>query len=112
MTSPCPEAFAVKTHEPVGQVVVDERVDETTCAGRVIAVHLALHTLDERVEHRQDPTVDLGTFGHGHVGLAIAETVDVGVEAEERVGVVEGAEELAAHLVDTCGVKLEVVPRR
>ena len=105
-----PEAFAVEAHIPVGEFVVDKLLDEASGARGIIAVKFAGHTLDERVETRDDPAVDLGSVG-AKLGVLGIVAIHVGVEGEEAVCVVERAEEAAAALIDAILVKLEVVPR-
>ena len=105
-----PETAAREAHVPVAEVGVDELGDGATRTGRLIALVGVVDFEDEGVELREDPAVDLGTVFDVDVSLAVIELVDVGVQGEEGVGVVEGAEELAAHLVDASLVKLQVVP--
>ena len=63
------------------------------------------------MKQRDDPPVDLGTLRHGHFGLRSGEGVDVGIKREKAVRIVKRTEELAAHLVHTLDVELEIVPR-
>ena len=108
-----PEAFAVESHVPVGEVVVDKLVDESSGTSGVEALELLVDGLDERVDARENPAVDLGLLllRHGRNILCRGPFVDIGIEGEERVGIEERAEELAAHLVDALRVELQVVPR-
>ena len=105
-----PEAFAVEAHIPVGEFVVDKLLDEASGARGIIAVEFAGHTLDERVQTRDDPAVDLGSVG-AKLGVLGIVAIHVGVKGEKTVCVVERAEEAAAALIDAILVKLEVVPR-
>ena len=57
-----PEAFAVEAHIPVGEIVVDELVDESAGASGIEILQLVVDTLDERVHTRENPAVDLGLF--------------------------------------------------
>ena len=52
----------------------------------------------------------LAVEAHRNFRLLSRKTVHIGVEGEERVGIVERAEELAAHFVHAVPVELEVVP--
>ena len=83
-----PETSAIEPHVPVTQVVVDEVCYGTACAGRIVRIQITVHVLDERVEQRQDPTINLRALGHRHIRLAVGEAVDVGVEGEEGVRIV------------------------
>ena len=69
------------------------------------------NVLHQRIQERDDPAVDFGTLLHRNLLFTAREAVHVGVEGEERVGVVERSEEFAAHFVDAVPVELEVVPR-
>ena len=83
-----PETSAIEPHVPVAQVVVNKVRYGTACAGRIVRIQITVHVLDERVEQRQDPTINLRVIGHRHVWLAVGEAVDVGVEGEEGVRIV------------------------
>ena len=109
--SAAPETLAVQTHVPVREVLAHELLDGAGGRRRVVVLERLGHVLDQRVEQRDNPAVDFRTALDGHLLLAAGEAVDVGVEGEEGVGVVERAEELAAHLVHAVAVELEVVPR-
>ncbi len=106
-----PEALAVEAYVPVGEVLAHEFLDGAGRRRGVVVLQTARYLGDQRVQERDDPAVDLGAPGHGYLLFLAREAVDVGVEGEERVGVVERAEKLAAHLVHTLAVELEVVPR-
>ena len=107
-----PEAFAVQANEPVAQVAVHKVADGTGGAGGLIVLKVGLYLGNEGIEGRDDPAVYLGTLGQGHLGRRGVKAVHVGIQGKERVGVVQGAEELAGHLGHTSLVKLEVVPGR
>ena len=83
-----PETSTIEPHVPVAQVVVDEVRYGAACAGRIVRIQIAVHVLDERVEQRQDPTINLRALCHRHVWLAVGEAVDVGVECKEGVRIV------------------------
>ena len=106
-----PETAAREAHVPVAEVGVDEVGDGATRTGGLIALIGIVDFEDEGVELREDPAVDLGTLLDVDVGLTIVELVDVGIQGEESVGVIQGSEELATHLVHASLVKLQVVPR-
>ena len=55
-----PETLAIQSHIPVRQVVVHELVDEATCTRRVVVLQLDIDFLDERIDARENPTVDFG----------------------------------------------------
>jgi hypothetical protein len=45
-----PETFTVQTNVPVREVIVYECIDETACAGWIIASQLSVNALDEGIE--------------------------------------------------------------
>ena len=119
-----PETGAVQADVPVGDVVAHEGLDETAGGLDVVILIGGLDLPDERVQLGSDPAVDLGAglavlihIDHVAVDLDHLDAVpggpplDVRVQREEGVGVVQGAEELAAHFVHAVLVELEVVPR-
>ena len=81
---------------PVGEFVVDKLLDEASGARGIIAVEFAAYALDERVETRDDPAVDLGSVG-AKLGVLGIVAIHVGVEGEETVCVVQCPEELTFH---------------
>ena len=87
-------------------------MDQATRLGRVVIFVASLHFTDEGVEFAQDPTIDLGTFAHRHLGCIGIEAVDVGIHREERIRLNEFAEECAARFEHTFCVELQIVPRR
>ena len=106
-----PETFAVQTNEPVTQVVVDESIYQSACTCGIVSVELSLHTLDESVQARENPTVDLWTLVECHLCCSGVETIHIGIERKETISVIQRAEELTTHLVDALGVELQIVPR-
>ena len=64
-----PETTTVQAHIPVTQVVVHEIGDRTTRTGRLIVLQIAIHILDQAVEQREDPAVDLRALLPGHIRL-------------------------------------------
>ena len=107
-----PETLAVQTNIPVGKVVAYKGLDETSGNRRLIVVKVALDSFDEGVERRKYPSVNLRTLFQSHLGLLASESIDVGIECKELVGIEERAEEFAAHFYYAFWVELEVVPRR
>ena len=83
-----PETFTVQTYVPVAEVVIDEGIDEAASTGRVIAIELCLYTFDERVQAREDPTVNLCALLHRHLCSGRIEIVDVGIECEETIRII------------------------
>ena len=107
-----PETFAVETHVPVREVVLHKIRDSTSGFGRFIRLVRLGNLFDKRVEFGKDPFVDLGE--RRMAVRAVGRTrppVHVGIEGKEAIGVIEGAEELTAHLIHTFGIELEVLPR-
>ena len=83
-----PETFAVQANVPVGEVVVDESVDQATCTGWVVASQLLVNALDEGIERRENPAVDLWALLCRHLCCLWVETVHVGIEGEEAVCII------------------------
>ena len=109
-----PETLAVQSNIPVAQVVLHEVRDSATRFRWLVCLVCGGHLFDEGVEARENPFVDLGE-AIGYWRLAIGErrgipSIHVGIEGEEAIGVVEGAEELTADLVHTFWVELQVLP--
>ena len=93
-----PEPTPVAAHVPVREVV-DERLDGTRGAHRVVAIERDPRLGNQRVEARQDPSVkERSRLGHA-VDLVRRPAVQAGVRDEEAVGVPERQEESAHHLV-------------
>ena len=83
-----PEALAVETHVPAAQVVVDERVYQTYGACRVKILHLCGCILDEGVQARENPAVNLWAFLEWHLSSLSIETIYISIEGEEAVGII------------------------
>ena len=62
-----PETLSVQTDIPVGEVVVDEGVNESASAGRIEAVKFFLYAFDEGVQAGEDPAVNLRALFEGHL---------------------------------------------
>ena len=93
-----PEPASVAAHVPVGEVV-DEGLDRPRGAHRVVAVERLARLGDERVEARQDPSVEERAGALDAVGLVGRPAVEAGVRHEEPVRVPERQEEAAHDLV-------------
>ena len=106
-----PETFTVQTYIPVRQIFADEILNGASRRRRVVVVECRRNVADQSVEQRDNPTVDFGTLGNGNLLLLAREAVDVGIEREERIGVVERAEEFATHLIDAIDIEFQIVPR-
>ncbi len=97
-----PEPTPGAADVPVGEIVheIDERWNHRI---EVVALHLIVDLLDEALQHRQDPPIDLGAVGRrrglGEVGGRQA--VGGGVGGEERVGVPKRQQDGADHFPDT-----------
>jgi hypothetical protein len=105
-----PEPFTVQADIPVTEVVVYKIVDCPSSLGRLVVGIVLVNLLDQGVEERQDPPVDLGTPGQFDLGILVVEVVHICIEGKERVGVEEGSEKLAAGLLHTIYIKLQVIP--
>ena len=106
-----PETFSVQAHVPVRQVFADEFLDGASRRRRIIIFERVRYLFDQRVQQRDDPAVDLGTFFDRHFRFAAGESVHVGVQREKAVRIVQRSEEFAPYFVHAFHVELEVVPR-
>ena len=105
-----PEALLVEPDVPVAQVVTDEILYEAAGRGDVIVVVCRTHRRYQRVEPADEPAVEHRTLRSRNCRRRRVEAVDVGIERENRIRIVEGAEELAPYLLDPGFVELEIVP--
>ena len=92
-------------------MLCDKVFDSTSRRGGVVACQLAVYLLDERVETREDPAVDLRTIRIGDLSNGRIEAVQVAIECEELIGVVERAEVFATHLLNPLRIEADVFPR-
>ena len=71
-------------------MVVDEGIDQTSGACRVITVELTAHTLHERVEAGEDPAVDFHEMLLGSLQRSILRiiAVDIGIEGKEAICII------------------------
>ena len=109
--STAPETLTVEAHIPVREVLVDKLVDAACRRGWVVVLEVCRNIADKGIEFRENPAVDLWALLNRHLSLAARKAVDIGIEGEERVGVVERAEELTATLINAIDIELEVIPR-
>ena len=106
-----PETAAAQTYIPVAQVGVDKFLYCASGLGGLIVGKSLVDCFHQRVQFTENPTVNFRPFGYGEVGFLVLETIDIGIQGKETVGVVKGAEQFAAHLVNSFHVKFKVVPR-
>ena len=66
---------------------------------------------NETVQQRTNPTIYLGSLAVRQGLLTCYKAIEVSIEGEKLVCVVQGAKELAAYLLDSLGVELDVIPR-
>ncbi len=78
-----PETFAVQADIPVGEVVVHEFGNETSCFRGLVFIVAGIHVLHQRIQYRENPTVYLRAFCHGHIGFFVVKFVYIGIEGEE-----------------------------
>ena len=117
-----PKTLAVEAHVPVREIVLYKIRDSSSGFGRFVCLVRLSDFLDEGVEFGEYPSVDLGIFFR-FVAVSLPRrcrvvavfdsrlpAIYIGIESKETVGVIEGAEELAAHLIDSFGVELKVLP--
>ena len=83
-----PEALLVQTNIPVGEVFIDKLIDKASCTRGIIAVHLLLYTLNQRVQAREYPTVELRTLADRNLRRLRVKAIDVGIHGEERVCII------------------------
>ena len=78
-----PETFAVQTNVPVGEIVVHKLRNETSCFRGLVFIVAGIHVLHQRIQYRENPTVYLRAFCHGHIGFFVVKFVYIGIEGEE-----------------------------
>ena len=61
-----PEALPVEPDVPIGNVVADEILDQASRRGDVVVFVGRPDVLDQGIEQRNDPAVDLRSLGIGH----------------------------------------------
>ena len=106
-----PETAAWQAHIPVTEVFLYKIRNSTGSASRLIIGIEGIYFFDERIEFWKYPAVYFWAFSQWYIGFCISETVGIGIERKEWIGVVERTEELTAHLSYPFQVKFEVVPR-
>ena len=94
-----PETLTAAAHIPVAQVV-HHVGDGPGGLGNVIIAQVVVHVPDGAVQTAQDPLVHQGQTDLVHGVILGVEVVDIGVQHEERVGVLQGGHELALAFVD------------
>ena len=62
-------------------------------------IHIRMITTHQRMEARQQPTVNFRAFRHGQIKFSGIPLIGVGVERKHRVDVLNGAEELGLHFL-------------
>ena len=88
-----PETFAVQTNIPVRQVIVDKGIDESACTGRVEVLQLGSHLLNEGVQRRENPTVNLGFLKSprsliGTISPIGLIAIDIRIKREEAIRII------------------------
>ena len=78
-----PETLAVQTYIPVREIFVHEVLNGACCGCGVVVVKILRYILHQRVQYRDNPTVNLGTLRYGNFALAACEAIHVGVECKE-----------------------------
>ena len=83
-----PETLLVQTNVPVREVFIDKSIDESSGTCGVIAVHLLLNTLNQRVQTRENPTVKLRTLADRNLWCLRVEAIHVGIHRKERIRII------------------------
>ena len=91
-------------------MLAHEVLDKAAGGCEVIVLIRRGDVFHQGIQPGEYPSVDFRPFGEGDLGGGRIVFVDICVQREERVRVVQGAEELAANLVHAGLVELEVVP--
>ncbi len=91
-------------------MVAHEILDQTACRGDVIVLVGGHDVVHQRVEQGNDPSVKLRPLLIRNQRRCRVEIVHIRVEREERICVVESAEELSADFVHSGFVETEIVP--
>ena len=87
-----PETFAVQADIPVGQVVIDEGVNQSSCPRGVVVLQFFRHLLHQRVQARQYPAVNLRPiwFCRPRLSLGVRDGTSLGVRDGTSLGVRDG----------------------
>ena len=106
-----PETLFGQTHEPVGQVVNHERLNQTTGLRGFIALKTGRNLLYQRIQRRQQPAIHLAELVAAYSRLSTSPSVNVCIHSKEGVGLIKFAEERATDFLNTFLVELKIVPR-
>ena len=101
-----PETLAVQPDVPVADIVANELLQKASSCGKVVVLIAGADILDESVHQGDYPPVDLWSFRIRNLLSLNVKPVHIGVERKERIGIVEGSEELPTHLIHKSAVKL------
>ena len=107
-----PEAFTVQPNIPVTEIVIYKIRYSPPCTSRLVSGKLFVDFFNQRVQKRDNPTVYFRPFFHRNLGFTECETVYIGIQSEERIGVIQRSKELATNFLHTFQIEFEVIPRR
>ena len=83
-----PETFTIQTNVPIGQIIIHKVGNQTSSLCRLIFIITGIYLFYQRVQHRQNPTVDFRTFRHRHIRFLIFKSVNIGIKRKERIGII------------------------
>ena len=107
-----PEAFTVQPNIPVTEIVIYKIRYSPPCTSRLVSGKLFVDFFNQRVQKRDNPTVYFRPFFHRNLGFTECETIYIGIQCEERIGVIQRSKELATNFFHTFQIEFEVIPRR
>ena len=94
-------------------MIIYKILDGAGGAGRLVLIHLAAVFGHQRVQFGDNPAVQLAPLlVRENLLLVNGPAVEIGVQCEEVVGIIQGAEQLVARFDDTLKVEFQVIPRR
>ena len=100
-----PETLTIQTYVPVREVLAHKLLNHTCRRRRVVTLQALRYVLNERIEQRDDPAVDLGALLNGDLLLRARKAIDIGIEREEAISIVERTEELTTYLINALDIE-------
>ena len=108
--SSTPVSFPVQAYIPVTQVYGNKILDQPGSPGGLIVFILCLHIFYQGIEQGDNPTVYFGSLLNLYLSGLVGKSVNVGIEREERVGIIKGSEKFSYHLVHSRDIKFQIIP--
>src|SRR6266403_4333585 len=104
-----PKAATVSAHIPVAELFGNESFRRKTKGHHVVVFELAPGSLDEQLQVRQNPAVDVGPLTYGNRRGVRIEAIQSSVVAEESVGVPKLQNKAISNLVRRAVAEIDVV---